>query len=176
MMRASANKPWQFCEIRPDAIIGFVPQGNAMNIAQALGLFLSLWIHVEGVHAVVPFPGTREAWTALHTDTSQDVLARFHVFASLNPERVAGEAFNVADGDAVTWEAVWPKLCAWFGLTGGGPLGGSEHFDAKLWVERYQGEWEGWAKRNGLVPGIIGESGWSFMQVRFGNPLVLCIV
>lgn len=75
MTRASAGKPWTFCEIRPDAIVGFVPQNNAMNIAQAVALFLSLWKEVEKQGdevREVPFPGSREAWTAPHTDTSQE--------------------------------------------------------------------------------------------------------
>lgn len=34
------GKRWTFCEIRPDAIIGLLPQNNAMNLAQTLGLWV----------------------------------------------------------------------------------------------------------------------------------------
>lgn len=81
-----------------------MPQNNAMNIAQALGLFLSLWRDIEGEGSEVRFPGSSEAWRALHTDTSQDILARFHIYASLHPTQTTERAFNVVDGPATTWE------------------------------------------------------------------------
>ena len=52
MKRLSEGKRWKFSEIRPDAIIGFVPQNNAMNIAQALGLFLAMYKSIEGSGSV----------------------------------------------------------------------------------------------------------------------------
>lgn len=171
LSRASANKPWSFCEIRPDAIIGFVPQNNAMNLAQALALFLSLWRDLEienETPRAVPFPGSREAWTALHNDTSQDILARFHVFASFKGSAVKGEAFNVADGPAITWEMLWPRLCDYFGLRGLGPqeggsaAGGS---NAQLWMEAHEREWAAWVKKFGLKEGALQATSWQFMQV-----------
>ena len=121
MKRLSEGKRWKFCEVRPDAIVGFVPQNNAMNIAQALGLFLAMYKSVEGSGSEVPFVGNEAAYKELHTDTSQDILARFHIFASPHADAVAGQAFNVADGDVVTWEEIWPGVCSWFGLKGVGP-------------------------------------------------------
>ena len=118
MKRFSEGKRWKFCEISPDAIVGFVPQNNAMNIAQALGLFLAMYKSVEGSGSEVPFPGNEVAYKELHTDTSQDILARFHIFASFRADAVAGKAFNVADGDVVPSAEIWPGVCSWFGLKG----------------------------------------------------------
>merc|ERR1712014_172913 len=143
LKRASENKPWTFCEIRPDAIVGFVPQNNAMNIAQALGLFLSLWRDIEGEGSEVRFPGSSEAWRALHTDTSQDILARFHIYASLHPTQTTERAFNVVDGPATTWEQVWPEICVYFGLKGIPPESSGEPFNAAKWMEEHQKDWSG---------------------------------
>ncbi|KAK4540893.1 hypothetical protein LTR36_008835 [Oleoguttula mirabilis] len=170
MKRASAGKPWTFCEIRPDAIVGFVPQNNAMNIAQAVGLFLSMWKAVEGEGSAVPFPGSTDAWTALHTDTSQDILARFHIHASLLPLRTSGRAFNVVDGPATTWEAVWPEVCAYFGLRGTAPEPSSVPFNAQEWMESRSGEWSAWVAKHALRDGALEGTTWSFMQAVIGIP------
>lgn len=58
---------------------------------------------IEGVGAEVPYPGVQLAYEAFHTDTSQDQLARFQIFASLHPDKVSKRAFNVADEEAVRW-------------------------------------------------------------------------
>ncbi|GAB7344752.1 hypothetical protein MBLNU457_3222t1 [Dothideomycetes sp. NU457] len=171
MTNASAGKPWSFCEIRPDAIVGFVPQNNAMNIAQALGLFLSLWKEVEKEGdevRSVPFPGSRDAYEALHTDTSQDILARFHIYAAGHSDLVKGRAFNVADGPATTWKQVWPEICAWFGLKGGEPE--ERAFSAQQWMESHQGTWAEWVQRNQLKQGALEGTSWKFMQDVIGIP------
>lgn len=164
MTRASAGKPWTFCEIRPDAIVGFVPQNNAMNVAQALGLFLSLWKEVEGQGSEVRFPGNNDAWEVLHTDTSQDVLARFHIYASMHPQETSEKAFNVVDGVATNWKEVWPAICEYFGLKGVPPESSGEPFSAQKWMESHQGEWANWVSTNGLKEGALEGTSWQFMQ------------
>jgi len=170
MKRASEGKFWTFCEIRPDAIVGFVPQNNAMNIAQAIGLFLSLHKEIEGEGAEVRFPGNNDAWHALHTDTSQDILARFHIYASTHPQQTTGRAFNVVDGPATTWSEVWPQLCAYFGLRGIAPESSGEPFSAQKWMEDHRGEWSNWVARNGLKEGALEGTSWEFMQAVIGIP------
>ena len=95
------RQTWTFCETRPDLIIGYAPRSNGMGMAQALALWLAMYASFEGQGSEVVFPGSEAAWTHLHSDTSQDVLARFTIHASLLPHddsRVAGKAFNIADG------------------------------------------------------------------------------
>ncbi|KAK8222138.1 hypothetical protein M8818_000309 [Zalaria obscura] len=161
MERASAGKPWTFCEIRPDAIVGFVPQNNAMNIAQALGLFLSLWKDA-GESNEVPFPGDKDAYTALHTDTTQDILARFHIHASMHPEVTAEGTFNVTDGAATTWEREWPQICAYFGLTGVGPA--EKTFNAQAWMDSHRSDWSAFVAKHALREGALEGTSWKFMQ------------
>ena len=162
----SEGKRWTFCEIRPDAIIGFVPQKNAMNLAQAIGLWLAMVTSFEGIGTEVNFPGNEKAYKALHTDTSQDILAQFHVYASLNPEAVSMKSFNIADGDVVTWEQVWPCICHWFGLKGVGP-DPSKKTGAE-WVQEQKGQWGSWVKENRLKEGALEATSWEFMSAIMG--------
>ena len=64
---------------------------------------------VRGAEMVFPGVGV---WKARRSDSSQDVLARFHVYASLNPQRTAERAFNIADEEVITWEQIWPGISA----------------------------------------------------------------
>ncbi|KAH6661843.1 hypothetical protein B0J14DRAFT_663125 [Halenospora varia] len=71
--KLSKGKKWKFVEVRPDGVSGFVPSNNAMNMAQALGLFLSFYASSKGSGASVEYPGPQAAFTARHTDVSQSV-------------------------------------------------------------------------------------------------------
>jgi hypothetical protein len=187
LLAASASKPWKFCEIRPDVIIGAVPAGNAMNLAQCLGLFLSLWRTLHGPGSNVPFPGPplaetkaytpeggstfRSAWEAKRTDTSQDVLARFHLFASMHADRVHARAFNVADGipEVVTWGGVWPGVCSYFGLQGVPPDGTLR--SPKEWMLERRGEWGRLGKgkpEEEKIQNALEATGWDFMDAVMG--------
>ena len=48
MHRLSCNKPGTLCKIRFDAVVGFLPTNNVMNLAQALAFFLATYSDVEG--------------------------------------------------------------------------------------------------------------------------------
>lgn len=132
-----------------------------MNIAQAAGIFLSLYQEVEGNNAEVPFPGSNDAWEALHTDTSQDMLARFHIYASLNPDKVSERAFNVVDGPATNWKEVWPEICSYFGLKGTGP---KDNFDVTKWMKDHESESSSLRSKNGLREGAMEATSFDFMQ------------
>jgi len=58
----SKGRQWTWCEVRPDAIIGFTPNGSAFNLTAHWATYLSLYAHVEGKGAKVPFPGTEAAY------------------------------------------------------------------------------------------------------------------
>ena len=98
--------------MRPDGIIGHTPHGNGLGFARGLGLFLSMFASIYGEGAEVVFPGGVGVWKARRSHSSQDILAKFHVYASLNPERTAERAFNIADKEVTTWEQIWPGISA----------------------------------------------------------------
>lgn len=142
----SKGKRWTYCEIRPDMVVGFVPNNNAHCLAQILAIYLSLYAHVNGAGSEVPFPGNEKSWVIHSNDSSQDIVARFSIYASLRPDRAGdGRAFNVCDRSRPSsWSVKWPVICSYFGLKGTGPCEGSpqpgpyiqEHRDR--WIELAQ--------------------------------------
>ncbi|KAF2626048.1 hypothetical protein BU25DRAFT_432606 [Macroventuria anomochaeta] len=50
----SKGKDRMFAEARPDGIIGFTPVGNAMNLSQRIGLYLTIYREVHGAVDVWP--------------------------------------------------------------------------------------------------------------------------
>jgi hypothetical protein len=144
--------------------VGFVPNHNPMNIAEPLGLYLSLWKSLSP-SLDVPFPGTEESYTHLQSNISSDQLGRFHIYASLHPEKTAGKSFNIADVDeGLSWEMTWPGIAAYFGLKGVGPVakGG---LSGEEWVKAQKGKWDSWTKEKGLRQKVLDNTCWSFMTI-----------
>ncbi|KAK7926624.1 hypothetical protein PG985_003622 [Apiospora marii] len=154
---ACRGKSWTWCEICPDAIIGFTPNGSQFSLALHWAQYLSLYAYnhgigprvkdkpsTDGVSAPVevPFPGTTAGYNSLCSPVSASTIAQMAIYAGQNPERCGdGRLFNIADSDAPsTMGDLWPHLAAWFGLVGTGPEARS---DTDLlpgeYVERHQG-------------------------------------
>ncbi|KAK3374768.1 hypothetical protein B0H63DRAFT_256100 [Podospora didyma] len=190
LKRLSEAKRWRFTEIRPDIIVGFVPGGkNAMNLAQALGLFLSFFRDREqqpgdaaaaastATTTKVPFPGTTASYNARHTEIGQQTLGRAHIFAAsqLATSTNNGELYNVGDSPPITglsWRDKWAPLCAAFGLVGVGPQATDESndnnqtsFSASQYMMLHQNEWDGFEAKHNLLPGIIRHTSWEFLEV-----------
>lgn len=144
--------------------VGFVPNHNPMNIAEPLGLYLSLWKSLSP-SLNVPFPGTAESYTHLQSNISSDQLGRFHIYASLHPEKTAGKSFNIADVDeGLSWEMTWPGIAAYFGLKGVGPVakGG---LSGEAWVKTQKAKWDSWTKEKGLRQKVLDNTCWGFMTI-----------
>ncbi|KAI1496145.1 hypothetical protein F5X99DRAFT_422359 [Biscogniauxia marginata] len=133
---ACRGKEWTWCEVCPDAIIGFTPNGSQYSLALHWAQYLSLYAYNHGIGlrtqsggtsepVEVPFPGNEAAYNALSSPVSARTLARFSIYASLHPETGGGgQIFNVADREEPSsFKDVWPGLAAWFGLLGVGPIG-----------------------------------------------------
>ena len=152
----SKGKSWAWCEIIPDNIIGFVPNNNIYCMAQALGLYLSLYAAVNGKGAEVIFPGTEKSWKILTNETSQDVAAHVAIIASLRTEKTSGERYNAADSaKPSTWSHKWPVICEYFGLKGVGPRPGVQGPDPTGYVAEHYEEWKALESKHGLVPGRV---------------------
>jgi hypothetical protein len=144
-----------------------------MNIAQALGLFLSFFASREGPSASVPYPGPQAAYTAPHTDISQSLLARFHIYASLHPDLTANQAFNIGDEPAgVTWAALWPRISAYFGLVGSGPINDNdapqETFNIDKYMQTHRAEWAAWVVKHSLKEGALEGTDFTFLTMMMG--------
>ncbi|KAE8148347.1 hypothetical protein BDV25DRAFT_141870 [Aspergillus avenaceus] len=153
----SKGKNWTYCDVRPDIIIGFVPNNSAHNLAQWVALYLSLYRRIHGEGAEVVFPGTK-SWTIQSNDSSHDSIARFAIHASLHPEVSAEQSFNVADSATPTsWSVKWPILCQYFGLKGVAPTNGPGP-DLTTFLREHQDEWLAMEKEYGLQSGhLVGD-------------------
>jgi hypothetical protein len=162
--RLSKNASWTFTEIRPDAIVGFVPGANVMNIAQGLAYYLTLYREVHGKGATIAYPGSELGYTHKHTDTFQDIAAKMEIHAALRPESCgSGKIFNVVNGDVVTWADKWSGICSYFGLEGVGPQGAFE--PPAEFVTKHLDLWKKVVERAQLRPGQPEKYFWPFLDV-----------
>ncbi|CAO1602992.1 MAG: hypothetical protein LQ349_005949 [Xanthoria aureola] len=138
---ASAGKQWTWCDIRPDAVIGFVPNGSAFNLAAHWANYLSLYRLIEGAEAQVPFPGSSACYHALYNEASADIIGKLAIWTSLHPaEAGGGRIFNIADqAKPESMKDRWPRLAAYFGLQGVAPAEGKA-IKPSEYINRYQGE------------------------------------
>ncbi|KAJ5777004.1 hypothetical protein N7520_000250 [Penicillium odoratum] len=139
---ASKGKNWTWCEVCPDAIIGFTPNGSQFSLALHWAQYLSLWAYNHGIGpetsgisttVQIPFPGNVAGANSLFSPVSSGTLARFMIYASLRPEICGGgQLFNVADNETpCKYGDIWPRLASWFGLVGVGPIEDSSNDNLK---------------------------------------------
>lgn len=150
------GKKWNWCDTRPDVIIGFVPNQNFYSLATSLGVYLSLYRAINGEGAECPYPGSNKAWVAKSIDSSSDMIARQTLHLSLTlPSNVKGEGYNVADAKyPSTWADKWPALCGYFGLRGTPPPQDKEPLEVRKYIKDHFDTWEKLEKQHGLKQGI----------------------
>ncbi|KAK4570485.1 hypothetical protein LTR86_002565 [Recurvomyces mirabilis] len=151
------DKKWNWCDTRPDIIIGFVPNQNFYSLGTVLGIFLALYASVEGKGAQCPFPGTSQSWVAKSNDSSSDMIARQTLHLSLKmPANQKGGGFNVADAKGYeSWSTKWPQLCAYFGLKGTGPPKDGENApEMRKYINEHLDAWKKLEQQYGLKKGV----------------------
>ena len=174
------GKKWTWCEVRPDVVartyphphlnppidhrvlqVGYVPNNNTYCLAQALSIYLSLYASIAGPGAQCPFPGTSKSYTILSNDSSQDMVAKFSIYASLHPARTSERSFNVADSSTPSsWSKRWPVICSWFGLKGvGPPEDGSPAPQPGAYINEHRAEWKALAAKHRLKGGVMDVEG-----------------
>jgi nucleoside-diphosphate-sugar epimerase len=122
LTQESATQPWTWCELCPDAIIGFTPNGSGFSLAGHWAMYLYTYKLVHGEGAEIPYPGNRAGYDCLYTETSATILARAAIYASLNPKLFRERIFNVADSATPSsMRERWPQIASWFGLKGVAP-------------------------------------------------------
>lgn len=163
LKQMSQGKSWAYIDVIPDVIVGFVPNNNIYCLPQALALYLTLYRHINGEGAKVVFPGTMKSWRILSNDSSQDIVARFSIFAGLQDadklQKISGQRFNVSDSqEPSSWSKKWPKLCEYFGLVGVEPseANGGSGSDPAAYVSENREKWFELEKQHGLQSGRVG--------------------
>lgn len=150
----SKGRDWTWCEVRPDAIIGFVPNGSTFNLPAHWATYLSLYALVEGKGAEVPFPGTVTAYNSLFNDAFADIIAKFSIWAFLHPEECGGgELFNIADrAPPSRMSERWPAIAKYFGLEGVGPdVDGKDALKPGEYIEKHEQALEAWGGKDSRI-------------------------
>jgi nucleoside-diphosphate-sugar epimerase len=106
---ASHNIEWVVTY--PNDVIGFAT-GNFMNLSLALALYATV---TKELGQELVFPGSPAFYTKFDCFTSAKLHAEFCAWAATEP-RAANQAFNVVNGDTESWQNLWPKVAAHFGL------------------------------------------------------------
>ncbi|KAJ5709057.1 hypothetical protein N7493_010391 [Penicillium malachiteum] len=143
---AGKGKNWTWCEVCPDAIIGFTPNGSQFSLALHWAQYLSLYADNHGITpdgsvkpggtVEVPFPGNVAGANSLFSPVASKTIARFMIYASFHPERCGnGQLFNIADSETpCKYGEIWTRLAEWFGLVGVAPTGTEEDTKGDLKV------------------------------------------
>ena len=94
----------------------------------------------------------------LSTDSNQDIIAQFCIFASFQPrEKVHAQSFNIGDNATpLSWSKRWPILTKYFGLEGVGPS--SESVQPRDYIDRHWTEFQALCREKGLKEDIIYRS------------------
>ncbi|KAI0311216.1 hypothetical protein OF83DRAFT_1177797 [Amylostereum chailletii] len=168
------DAPWTWNEVRPDAILGYAPTTNAMNLPLVLGAYLALWRAVHGAGSSIPVPSTPAGASALNSESPASNLARLSIFLGLKDDRAShkGEAYNVGTA-ANSYAARWPQLAAEWGLKGVPAVQGSTAvadfgkpaLEAERWARDRQDVWDGLVKQHGLKPGVLEAIQFDFLFV-----------
>ncbi|KAH0428099.1 3-oxo-Delta(4, 5)-steroid 5-beta-reductase-like protein [Colletotrichum camelliae] len=166
---AQKGKHWKWCEVRPDAIVGFVPGMTGMTFLEPIALFLALWRYVHGPGAESPFIGTLDNYVHTNTDSSQDIIAKSEIYLStIKPDEANGEAFNTADYTTPTsWVTRWPATVSYFGLKGTppDPSQTATTFPVDKWWEEHQEDYKCMCAEYGLRHRDIPAMTWVFTLV-----------
>ena len=155
----SARGGWTMNVLRPQLILGRA-LASPMNIVAAVGVFAAL--RKEAGLPLV-FPGGGRYVTAC---ADSRLIARAAEFCATTPA-VAGETFNVVNGDAVVWQDLWPSIADHFGLEPGGP----EPIELAAEMPRLAPLWDRLVERHGLrrltMDRVVGSS-WQIADMTLG--------
>ncbi|EGD90751.1 hypothetical protein H112_02217 [Trichophyton rubrum D6] len=185
MHEYSIDKPWKWCETRPDEVIGFVPRMNSYNAVYPIAMFLSLYRFINGKGAACPFPGSLGTWKALASDAGADMIAKASIHLSLHPSPwIKGEGFNVASSETPwRWEMKWPPLCEWFGLIGEPPVDNEKSKTSSpgpdKYIQSHEAEYKSMIQEYGLKawdvasPSMDGSENWGLTKLNFDRYLDL---
>ncbi|ORY57731.1 uncharacterized protein BCR38DRAFT_501247 [Pseudomassariella vexata] len=123
LAEASKGKKWTWCEVCPDAIVGFTPNGSQFSLALHWAQYLSLYAYNHGVGSRACGMNQASDVDSLSTPVSAKTIAQFAIYASLHPDNCGrGQLFNIGDKEKpCTMGEIWPKLAQWFCLVGVGP-------------------------------------------------------
>jgi nucleoside-diphosphate-sugar epimerase len=111
------------------------------------------------------FPGTAAAFAARRDFTDASLLARAMAFIATAPAG-RNQAFNVNNGDVLTWRDLWPALAAQLGVA----PGAVRPFSLAAWVRDKEPVWDAIVRRHGLVATRLDAvADWAFADFHWSH-------
>lgn len=107
----SASAGFDYTIFRPD-IIGGVAVGNPTNIVVAVAVYAAI---CKELGQPLRFPGQAHAMDTLLQFTDARLIGRATEWA-MGSSRAANEIFNIANGDQVRWQRLWPRIAKYFDM------------------------------------------------------------
>ncbi|KAF3931655.1 hypothetical protein ABW20_dc0108746 [Dactylellina cionopaga] len=108
--KSKASGPYDWVVTYPNDVIG-VAHGNFMNLVTSLGLYCAV---SKELGSDLVFPGSEFFYTAFDCFTYSPLHADFNLWAAETPG-CSNQAFNMVNGDADSWQNLWPKIAQRFG-------------------------------------------------------------
>jgi nucleoside-diphosphate-sugar epimerase len=155
------GKSWAWSASRPTFIYDFAPE-RARNGVAVIGAYAAL---CRELRLAFDFPGSAPAFDAQRDLTDASLLAHAMKFMAVTPS-CRNEAFNVTNGDVVSWRALWPRIAAFFGLS----AGEIRPFNMHAWARDKQPVWDKIARKYGLGPASLDQvADWAFADFHWAQ-------
>ncbi|MGB9364438.1 MAG: SDR family oxidoreductase [Xanthobacteraceae bacterium] len=155
------GKAWAWSASRPTFIYDFAPE-RARNAVAVIGAYAAL---CRELHLPLDFPGSAAAFDAQRDLTDASLLARAMTFMAVTPA-CRNEAFNVTNGDVVTWRSLWASIADSFGIA----AGGVRPFGLHEWSRDKQPVWDRIVVKHGLAPTPLDDvADWAFADFHWAQ-------
>lgn len=155
------RKSWAWSASRPTFIYDFAPE-RARNGVAVIGAYAAL---CRELGLAFDFPGSAEAFDARRDLTDASLLARAMKFMAVTPA-CRNQAFNVTNGDVVSWRGLWPRIADFFGMA----PGRVRPFNMHAWSRDKQPVWDSIVRKHGLGPASLDEvADWAFADFHWAQ-------
>ncbi|MDB5841578.1 MAG: NAD-dependent dehydratase [Herminiimonas sp.] len=131
----SISRPHTFCDLSTD---------QARSITLLIAVYASV---LRELGLPLFYPGTRESFRAKTQFTWLPLLAKAIDWMSTD-SRCANQAYNIVNGDAWSWEQLWPLFASYFQMDVAGPRPGS----LNDFMADKENIWQQLVARHGLQP------------------------
>ena len=161
LVERSRGQPWAWSASRPTFIYDFAPE-RARNAIAVIGAYAAL---CREIGVPFDFPGSAAAFDARRDLTDASLLARAMKYIAIAPD-CSNRAFNVTNGDVISWRALWPAIAAHFGV----PSGDTRPFSLHEWTRQKESVWADIVRRYGLAETHLDEvADWAFADFHWSQ-------
>jgi nucleoside-diphosphate-sugar epimerase len=161
LVERQRGRDWAWSASRPNYICDFAP-GRARNAVTVIGAYTAI---ARELGMPLDFPGSPAAFAALRDVTDAGLLARAVAFIATDPA-CANAAFNVTNGDAFRWRALWPTIAAHFGVA----AGSARPLKVAAFMADKQPVWDAIVRRHGLIePKLDDVADWAFADFMWSH-------